>query len=190
MFTFAPATVRFWIRLRLNSLGRGDARKFKDALDSTPTHATLFIQSMVQAGQHAVNQRYLEQARQLLQAISVANTSLRFHQNELAALARLAPGLKGRLLDKNAGLQATEKRKIDDLQNQIASNSKILELLALEAQSALDSWVSYYELLTSVYLRKRIGGKRGSVSLEADLPVFEGVSLPEIDLDFSRGKGE
>jgi len=188
MFDFAPSSARFWLRRKLVWLGRGDAKRYAGTLDSTPTHAVLLIQSLVQSGQHGVNSKYLEEARQLSQSIAVLKTSSEYHENLLVQHKSQALALKGRLLDKNLALQSGEIKKLDDLRNQLASNEKQLEIFALEAQSALDSWASYYQLLASIYLRRRMRIRGNSATLDADVPVFQGISLAEVPtIDSKRG---
>lgn len=186
MFTFAPSSARFWLRRKLLWLGRGDAKIYLGTLDSTPTHAILLIQSLVHSGQHGVNSKYLERASQLSQSIAVMKSSIEYHEKLLSQHKSLALGLRGRLLDKNLVLQSGEVRKLDDLRNQLASNEKQFEILSLEAQSALDSWISYYQLLASIYLRRRMRIRGNTAPLDADIPVFQGVPLAEVPSNDSK----
>jgi len=186
MFIFPPSRPSVLLRAKLWLIGRGDSKRYRGTLDSTPTHATLYVQSLVQAGQHRVNAQYLEEARKLAQSIAVTRTSIEFHQNALLDLKSLSSGLKGRLRDKNLAGQSVESKKLDDLRNQLASNEKQLELLAFEGQSALNSWTSHFYLLASIYMRRRMKAKGNSATMDADLPVYDAIPLAEIDEKKSR----
>jgi hypothetical protein len=133
-----------------------------------------------------VNSKYLERASLLSQSIAVMKSSIEYHEKLLTQHKSLALGLRGRLLDKNLVLQSGEVRKLEDLRNQLASNEKQFEILAVEAQSALDSWISYYQLLASIYLRRRMRIRGNTAPLDADMPVYQGISLAEVPSNDSK----
>lgn len=184
----APTKVPFFLNLKLNRLGRADAKRYSQNLDSTATHAIVQIQSIAQAGQHSVNQAYLNEVSKQLIAISVLNESIETKKNQLADSKATAKLLSGRALDREKSAQTPIEKSLTDLRNQLASNEKRLETLELEAQQALDSWATYFNLLASIYVRKRLKIKGEVEPSGAQLPAFDDVPIAKFDFPTSKVK--
>jgi hypothetical protein len=69
---FAPAVVSGGVRRRFQTLGRADAKKYKNIQDFSRTHAVLEAEAMAQAGQHTVNQWLV----QMIQPIIAGNARI------------------------------------------------------------------------------------------------------------------
>jgi hypothetical protein len=63
---FAPATVPGGVRRRFQTLGRKDAKKYKNIQDFSRTHALLEAEAMAQAGQHTVNQWLFQRVQPII----------------------------------------------------------------------------------------------------------------------------
>lgn len=181
LFPLAPQRPSFMERLRLRLLGFRDRKKYQQLLDGTATHAIIHIRSLAQAGQHSVNKDYLEEASRLSSAVAVTEERILTTKGQIEDSKSLLKSLDGRRREKEAEQLSTLQKTLSDLKNQLASNEKRMETLAVQAQQAMDSWNTYYQLLASVYVRQRLRLKRGVTPAAAELPAYEAIRLTGIE---------
>lgn len=160
--------------------GSRDAKKYAKFGDETITHSLLEIQSIVQQGQHKVNQWLLNEIAPLVGANHKIQTQIELYEIQISELLK-NPGLTGR--QKKA-----QKERIDELKKLMAAslgqqrfNSDQLEVLTSNADQARKSWISFYEGIASIYFRalnKKLDGPVKAVA--AKVPPF--TSVPLVDL--------
>jgi len=188
MFALAPSVVKIRTRLSLRRHGKRDAKAYSQSLDTTLTHSLIYVQSIAQAGQHKVNEEFLrEMALQVsaLAALKEAHTSLVERIVEKRASQK---ALKGRALDREEAIESELQRKKRDVQSQAATNLQRIELAHLQAQQALDSWVTYYQTLASIYIRYRLRIKGFAAPSDAEVPQFQSLPLADVEIELSKVK--
>ncbi len=166
--------------------GSRDAKKYARFGDETITHSLLEIQSMVQQGQHKVNQWLLNQIAPLVGANQKILTQIELYEVQIGELLK-SPGISGR--QKKA-----QKERIEELKKLISAslgqqrfNSDQLEVLTSNADQARLSWISFYEGMASIYFRalnKKLSGEVKAVA--AKVPPF--TSVPLVDLAEIKNK--
>lgn len=180
MFPLAPSSPSFLVKLRLAALGFRDRKKYSQSLDSTSTHAIIHIQSIAQAGQHEVNREYLEQATAQLSANAVTQERIDALKNQVEETKLLLKSLDGRRRDLELRNLQLLQKSLGELKNQLAANQKRFEAIHVQAQQALDSWSTYFNLLASNYVRQRLRIKKNSAPAPADIPSFNPIRLSEL----------
>lgn len=181
MFSLAPNRPPLTERILIRVLGRMDRRHYQQSLDSTSTHATIRIRSLAQAGQHEVNRQYLELASKHAAANAVTAKKLESIQQAIADSTSKIVSLDGRKRDAEQKNLTNMRQVQDELKNQLAANTKTFESLGIQAQQALDSWITYYNVLASIYVRHRMRKVSKVMPTQADIPVFEPIQLAEIN---------
>nr|WP_271579514.1 hypothetical protein [Aquiluna sp.] len=176
--------------MRLVYMGRSDSRRYSQSLDSTLTHALLEIQAIAHTGQNRVNKDFLDSASSLISSISVMKSNLERLNSDLLESKSRAKVLSGRVLDRELARQSTIERKLVELTSQLTSNLNTVELLQVQAQQALDSWDTYYELLASTYVRRRLRLKGKANPSEAEIPKFAPIAIAQLDAELAKAKGE
>jgi hypothetical protein len=161
-------------------LGRRDSRKYVESLDGTLTHALIYVQGIAQSGQHSINKLYLEEVAKQASAISVLVESLSSLNQDFRPSPQSAKEKGGRAISRDSIIEAETRDRASDLRNQIVANQKRLSVLRLQAQQALESWVTYYHLLASIYVRNRMRLNGQIKPAEADVPTFKSISLSEV----------
>ena len=190
MFNLAPARVPRLLRFRLTLMGQRDSKRYSQSLDSTLTHALLEVQAMAHTGQNKVNKEFLDKASSLIGSISVMKSSLERVSGELVESKSRAKGLSGRILDRELANQSLIERKAIELSSQLTSNLNTVELLQVQAQQALNSWDTYYELLASTYVRRRLRLKGKAQPAEAEIPKFAPIVLDQLDAELAKARGK
>ena len=180
MFPLAPSKPSVLVKLQLASLGFRDKKKYIQSLDSTSTHAIIYIQSLAQAGQHAVNREYLEQASAQLSANAVTQERIDALENQILESKSALKSLDGRRRDLEMRNLKLLQKSLGELRNQLASNQKRFETIHVQGQQALDSWSTYFNLLASHYVRQRMRFKKTSAPAPADIPSFNPIRLSEL----------
>jgi len=180
VFSLAPSSPTFFVKLRLAALGFRDRKKYSQSLDSTSTHAIIHIQSIAQAGQHEVNREYLEQATAQLSAIAVTQERIDSLNSQIEETKLALKSLDGRRRDLELRNLQLLQKTLSELRNQLAANQKRFEAIHVQAQQALDSWSTYFNLLASNYVRQRLRIKKNSAPAPADIPSFNPISLSEL----------
>jgi len=190
MFNLAPARVPRLLRFRLTLMGQRDSKRYSQSLDSTLTHALLEIQAMAHTGQNRVNKAFLDTASSLIASISVLKSNLERVNGELLESKAKAKTLAGRVLDRELANQSVIQRKAVELGSQLTSNLNTVELLQVQAQQALNSWDTYYELLASTYVRRRLRLKGKAQPAEAEIPKFAPIALAQLDAELAKARGK
>ena len=188
MFSLAPSAISLLTRLRLRRLGKRDARAYAQSLDATLTHSLIFIQSVTHAGQHQVNKEFLDLITQQVSALA-AQKERHASLNERIIESKVnQKSMKGRPLDRERAVEAELQGKKRDVLSQAATNSQRIELSHVQAQQALDSWVTYYEHLASVYIRYRIKLRGTAAPADSEVPQFESVPLSDVEAELAKVK--
>tara|TARA_B110000971_G_scaffold81519_1_gene83634 strand:+ start:500 stop:1072 length:573 start_codon:yes stop_codon:yes gene_type:complete len=190
MFNLAPARVPRLLRFRLTLMGQRDSKRYSQSLDSTLTHALLEIQAMAHTGQNRVNKAFLDTASSLIASISVLKSNLERVNGELLESKAKAKTLAGRVLDRELANQSVIQRKAVELGSQLTSNLNTVELLQVQALQALNSWDTYYELLASTYVRRRLRLKGKAQPAEAEIPKFAPIALAQLDAELAKARGK
>jgi len=180
-FELAPNRISPRLRLSLWRAGLQDRKGYSESLDGTPTHAVIHIQGLAQAGQHRVNESFLAEAARLLAANAVTQERISTKEQEINDSLANLKALSGRRKDAEASVLTAHRSQLSELRNQIASNIKVFDSLASQAQQALDSWVTYYEILSSQYVRHRMRKLKGNPPAPAKIPSFASIQLTELD---------
>ncbi len=181
----APRRPKYSASRSASRKGAKDAKKYASFGDETITHSLLEIQSMVQIGQHLVNQWALNELAPLIGANQKIRSQIQLDELRLSELVA-NPGNSGR--ERKAKLS-----RIEELRNQIAAsigqekfNTEQFEILLSKADEARKSWISNYEALASIYIRALNKKLRGSVkAVAAKVPPFTSVPLVELQ-EYSR----
>ena len=180
-FILAPAKVGIRSQFWLWRTGRRDRAGYSGSLDGTPTHALLNIQALAQAGQHRVNESFLAEAARLMAANAVTHERIAAKEREINESIAKTKALTGRRKDAEETSQLSYRNQLSELRNQLAANVKIFDSLASQAQQALDSWVTFYEVLASQYVRHRMRVRKGVAPAPATIPTFVSIQLTELD---------
>ena len=140
----------------------------------------------MQAGQHRVNESFLAEAARLMAATAVTQERIATKEQEINESTSKAKNLTGRRRDAEAALQVALRSQLSELRNQLASSTKNIESLASQAQQALDSWVTYYDVLASQYVRHRMKIRKGAAPAPAQVPTFNSLHLTELDSSLEK----
>jgi hypothetical protein len=170
-------------------MGSRDSKRYSQSLDSTLTHALLEIQAIAHTGQNRVNKDFLDTASSLISSISVMKSNLERVSGELVESKARSKTLAGRILDRELTNQSLIHRKQIELGSQLTSNLNTVEMLQVQAQQALDSWETYYELLASTYVRRRLRVKGKAQAAEAEIPKFAPIPLAQLDAELAKARG-
>lgn len=96
--------------------------------------------------------------------------------------------ITGRPLDRERAIESDLQGKKRDVLSQAATNFQRIELSQVQAQQALDSWVTYYEHLASIYIRHRIRIKGIAAPADAKVPQFESLPLSDVEAELAKVK--
>jgi hypothetical protein len=174
---FAPAVVSGGVRRRFQTLGRADAKKYKNIQDFSRTHAVLEAEAMAQAGQHTVNQWLV----QMIQPIIAGNARIELQVREVEAdlqntkSARATNGRQGAKLLAQADVLATD---LAFLAAQYESNLRAIESMRFQAETGFASWAGYFQGLCAIYSRSRtLADKNATHDAPAQSPQFRPIDL-------------
>lgn len=181
MFTLAPGKPPLVERLRLRILGQRDRRHYLQSLDSTATHAIIRIRGLAQAGQHLVNRQYTELAARQSSASAITSAKIESVQEAISVSLDKLSALDGRRRDAEERVLANLRQTLEELLSQKAANQIEFDSLGIQAQQALDSWVTYYNVMASIYVRHRMKLRTKSAPIQAEVPVFEPIRLTELN---------
>lgn len=177
----APATVDFWLGVKLRREGRRDAKKYVQLSDYTRTHAMIVAQNRALAGQREVNQWLIKKAGPLQVGNARLNAKLELFAAELERLRKF-PGETNRARRDSQWRVDLIEREILNTTSQINANSAQLASLVLAAEQALGSWGNYYEQMAGIYARARAIRLRQDVdSARAEVPILEPIQLVDFE---------
>jgi hypothetical protein len=169
-------------------MGKRDSRTYAQSLDATLTHSLIYIQSIAHAGQHRVNKEFLDLISQQVSALAAQKETHESLSDRITDSKMQQKTLKGRPLDRERAVESELQGRKRDVLSQAATNSQRIELSHVQAQQALDSWVTYYEHLASIYIRYRIRIKGTAAPTDAGVPQFDSLPLSDVEIELSKVK--
>lgn len=182
----APSEVAAALARKFARMGREDAKKYKNLMDFTRTHAIMFIDKRPSQGQTKVNIWYEREAEPILSGNVRIHVTLQQLEHELDRAVKRVD-TTGRAQRRTAGEVDRLEREIMNFEAQLRTNIQRGFALRRKAEDAMTSWKTYREEGVTIYTRARAIATGIDVSsVRAEIPEFEPIELkfiPEFEDD-------
>ncbi len=177
----APLRVGFWTELKLNRIGRVDARKYLNFQDTTATHAINKLEAQMKTGQLKVN-AWLANEMQPLRAGNQALGSQIAHLDQRIAKIEANLGPTGRIRKANTGrLQQLRQQRLNALAQKSTNNAAARAFVEV-AFEGNQTWRRFYEAQAAMYVRARSLKTKGKLAAaNSSIPSVTDVRLLDIE---------